>query len=162
MAFLNVGVGHCGLLELSVILVRPTMAVSATAMSVDGRGSRPAPPVRLGPELALQLHQAPDPGAIGTDVWLDVSGQLADGGQVDAEQLRAPLQRRRDRPAHVRSCQVPTGLTYRTQVGERIEGCVVRQGSSAPGWGRNAATHGQPGAQRATISPSREQDWHTR
>jgi hypothetical protein len=29
-------------------------------------------------------------------------GQLAHGGQFDAEQLRAPFQRRRDRPAHVR------------------------------------------------------------
>ena len=60
-----------------------------------------APAVRLGLELALKLHQAPDSGAVGTDVRLDVGGQLADGGQVDAEQLRAPLQRRRDRPAQV-------------------------------------------------------------
>jgi hypothetical protein len=47
--------------------------------------------VRLGLELALKLHQAPDLGAVSTDVRLDVGGQLADGGQVDAEQLRAPL-----------------------------------------------------------------------
>ena len=59
------------------------------------------PPVELGPELAFQLHQAPDPGAIGAQVGLDGGGRLTDGGQVDAEQLRAPLQRRRDRPAQV-------------------------------------------------------------
>jgi hypothetical protein len=45
----------------------------------------PAPPVRLGPELSLKLHQAPDPGAVGADVRLDLGGQLADGGEVDAE-----------------------------------------------------------------------------
>jgi hypothetical protein len=57
-----------------------------------------APPaVRLGPELAFQLHQAPHLDAVGTEVRLNLGGQLADAGQVDAEQLRAPLQRRRDR-----------------------------------------------------------------
>jgi hypothetical protein len=61
----------------------------------------PAAAVRLGLELALKLHQALDLSAVGTDVRLDLGGQLADGGQVDAEQLRAPLQRRRDRPAQV-------------------------------------------------------------
>jgi hypothetical protein len=45
----------------------------------------PAPPVRLGPELALELHQAPDLRAVGADVGLDPSGQLADGGQIDAK-----------------------------------------------------------------------------
>jgi hypothetical protein len=47
------------------------------------------PAVCLRPELAFQLHQAPDPGAVGAEVGLDVGGQLADGGEVDAEQLRA-------------------------------------------------------------------------
>jgi len=61
-----------------------------------------APPtVRLRPELAFRLHQAPDPGAVGTEVWLDVDGRRTDGGQVDVEQLHAPLQRRRDRPAQL-------------------------------------------------------------
>src|SRR5688500_7659964 len=59
------------------------------------------PPVRLGSELAFQLHQAPDPGAVGTEVGLDVGRRLTDGGQVDAEQLRTLRQRRRDRPAQV-------------------------------------------------------------
>ena len=61
----------------------------------------PAPAIGLGPELALQLHEAPDPGAVGADIRLNVGRQLAEGGQVNAEQLRAPLQRRRDRPAQV-------------------------------------------------------------
>jgi hypothetical protein len=62
-----------------------------------------APPsaVGLGPELAFQLHQAPDPGAVGAEVGLEVGGRRTDGGQVDAEQFRAALQRRRDRPAQV-------------------------------------------------------------
>jgi hypothetical protein len=58
--------------------------------------------VGLGSELALELHEAPDLGAVGAEVWLDLGSQLADGGQVDAEQLSAPLQRRCDRPAQVR------------------------------------------------------------
>jgi hypothetical protein len=49
----------------------------------------PAPAVGLRPELPFELHEAPDPGAVGAEVWLDLGGQRADGGQVDAEQLRA-------------------------------------------------------------------------
>ena len=60
------------------------------------------PAVGLWAEQAFQLHQAPDSDAVGADVGLDVGGRLIDGGQVDAEPLRAPLQRRRDRPAQVR------------------------------------------------------------
>jgi len=45
----------------------------------------PAAAIHLGPELAFQLHQAPDLGAVHADVGLDVGSQLADGGQVDAE-----------------------------------------------------------------------------
>jgi hypothetical protein len=48
---------------------------------------------------SVQLYQAPDPGAVGAEVGLDVGGRLAGGGQVDAEQLGAPLQRRRIRGA---------------------------------------------------------------
>jgi hypothetical protein len=62
----------------------------------------PALAVRVRPEPPLKLHQAPNLGAVGAHVRLDRGGQLADGGQVDAEQLRAPLQRCRDRPAEVR------------------------------------------------------------
>ena len=45
----------------------------------------PAPAIRLGPELPLKLHEAPDAGAVGADIRLDVGGQFADGGEVDAE-----------------------------------------------------------------------------
>jgi hypothetical protein len=75
------------------------MLLLPRSSTVEVAASPPA--VRLGPELALQLHQAPDPGVVGTDVGLDVGGRLTDGGQVDAEQLGASLQRRRDRPAQV-------------------------------------------------------------
>jgi hypothetical protein len=44
-----------------------------------------APAVRLGSELPLQLHEAPDFRAVHADVGLDVGGQLLDGGQVDAK-----------------------------------------------------------------------------
>jgi hypothetical protein len=62
----------------------------------------PAAAVGLGPELTLELHQAPDSGAVSSDIRLNVGGQRMDGGQVDAEQLGAAFQRRRDRPAQVR------------------------------------------------------------
>jgi hypothetical protein len=74
--------------------------------AVDVAASEPA--VRLGSELALKLHEAPDLGAVHAYVGLDVGGRLVNGGQVDAEQLRAPLQRRCDRPAHVRVGSGPT------------------------------------------------------
>jgi hypothetical protein len=80
-----------------------------------------APAVHLWAELALQLHEAPDPGAVGAEVRLDYGGQLADGGQVDAEQLGAPFQRRCDRPAQVQVVPGPTELGYRTQVREGLE-----------------------------------------
>jgi hypothetical protein len=95
----------------------------------------PAPAIRLGAELALKLHEAPHFSAICANVWLDVGGQLADGRQVDAEQLRATLQRRRDRPAQVQVVPGP----HRTSVSNtssRVdrERCVARQGRSEPGW----------------------------
>ena len=44
-----------------------------------------APAVRLGLELALKLHQAPDLGAVGTDVRLDLGGQLGSTRLEEAE-----------------------------------------------------------------------------
>ena len=67
-----------------------------------GPGNRPVPAVGLGSELPLKLHQAPDPGAVGAKVGLDLGSQLADGGQVDAEQPRTLPKRRCDGPAQVR------------------------------------------------------------
>jgi hypothetical protein len=51
----------------------------------------PSPAVGRGPELSLKLGQAPDPGAVGAEVGLDLGRGLAEAGQVDAEQLGAPL-----------------------------------------------------------------------
>jgi hypothetical protein len=87
------GVGHPGRVDARPYVRLPcssTVEVTAAPSSV-----------RLGPELAFQLHQAPDPGAVGAQVGLDLGGRRIDGGQVDAEQLHAPRQRRRDRPAQV-------------------------------------------------------------
>jgi hypothetical protein len=47
--------------------------------------------VQLWPELAFQLHQAPDLGPVGADIGLDVGGRLLNGSQVDAEQVCASL-----------------------------------------------------------------------
>jgi hypothetical protein len=65
---------------------------------VDVKVAAPPSVVRLGPEPALKLHEAPDLAAVRADVGLDVGGRLLDGGQVDAEQFRAPLQRCCDWP----------------------------------------------------------------
>jgi hypothetical protein len=66
----------------------------------------PDPSVCLSVALAHQPHQAPDLAAVDTDVGLDVAAPL-DDGRVDAEQLRAPLQRRGDRPRVSRVVQFP-------------------------------------------------------
>jgi hypothetical protein len=55
------------------------------------------PAVGVGSQLPLQLHQAPDLGAVDPEIGLDVGGRLPDVVEVDAEQLGAPLQRGRDR-----------------------------------------------------------------
>jgi hypothetical protein len=58
----------------------------------------PYAPVCLGTKAPLQLHQAPDLAAVDPEVRLDVGRCPLDGGEIDAEQLDAPLQRRGDRP----------------------------------------------------------------
>lgn len=67
-------------------------------LCIDGRSlsalevAAPAPAIRLGSELALKLHEAPDVGAVGAEIRLDLGGQLADGGQVDARERGGPWQ----------------------------------------------------------------------
>jgi hypothetical protein len=105
--YMNLGVtasvrgaaGHPGRADdqLYVLLRRSSAVEIAASPSAVG----------LWPELALQLHQAPDPGAVGADIRLDVGSRRTDGGQIDAEQLGASLQRCRDRPAQVRVVPSP-------------------------------------------------------
>jgi hypothetical protein len=107
------------------------------------------PPEGFRSQSAFQLHQAPDPGAVGADVRLDLGGRRTDGGQVDAKQLRAPLQRRRDRPVQIRVVPSPhrTRLSNACSIAHR-QRCVVRrtaQSLSGPRWGRNLA---EPGDRR--------------
>ena len=47
--------------------------------------------------MALELHEAPDLGAVDPEVGLDMGRGLLDGGEVDAEEFGAPLQGGRDR-----------------------------------------------------------------
>jgi hypothetical protein len=126
MGFLDVGVGHCSSWRRGsswsgrccwrqVLLPRSsTVEVAASPAAVC-----------LWPELALQLHEAPDPGAVGMDVGLDAGGHLCDGGQVDAEQLRAPLQRRRDRPAQVRVVPSPHRSSLSNRCSEPNRECYL-------------------------------------
>jgi hypothetical protein len=75
---------------------------------VDDRGSRLAAGHTPVAAAGVPAASGSRPGAVGAQVGLDIRGRLLDGGQIDAEQLRAPRQRRRDRPARSGSCQVPT------------------------------------------------------
>ena len=83
------------------------LAGGATRRSSTVEVAASPPTVRLGSEQAFQLHQAPDLGAVGTEVGLNVRGHIANGGQVDTEQLRAPFRRRCDRPAQVQVMPSP-------------------------------------------------------
>jgi hypothetical protein len=95
--------------------------------SGGGRGRRPDAGRPLGSELPLKQHQGPDPGAVGAEVRLDLGGQLANSGQVDAEQLRAPLQRRRHRPA------APAATGRFTRLTPTVLDMFVRYYAPAPG-----------------------------
>jgi hypothetical protein len=123
--------------------------------SVDGRCSLPPPAVRLGPELPLKLCEAPDSGAVRAEVGLDVGGRLIDGGQVDAEQLCAPLQRRCDRPAQVWVVPSPhrdslanrcstQHSTHRARRGYRGHGGTVPKVVNGTVLGLVVATYGRP------------------
>jgi hypothetical protein len=90
----------------------------------------PAPAVRLGPELALKLHEAPDLGAVGAPVGLDAGGQFADGGQVDGKQLRALLQRSRNRPTQIRVVPSPHGSSVSNMCLRRIENVTCHDRST--------------------------------
>jgi len=104
----------------------------------------PARAVRLRPELPLQLHQAPDLGAVRATIWLDAFSEFADGGQVDAEQLRASLQRRCDRPAQVRVVPGPHRCRVsNTSSRANRERCVARQGPLTAWVGRAGAATGR-------------------
>ena len=75
-----------------------------------GDGATSDPAVGLGPELALELHEAPDLGPVDPDIGSDAGGRLTDGGQVDTEEFGAPLQRRGDRPRGGRVTGGPKAL----------------------------------------------------
>ena len=104
----------------------------------------PARAVRLRPELPLQLHQAPDLGAVRATIWLDAFSEFADGGQVDAEQLRASLQRRCYRPAQIRVVPGPhRSRVSNTSSRANRERCVARQGPLTAWVGRAGAATGR-------------------
>jgi hypothetical protein len=48
--------------------------------------------------LPLELHQAPNLGAVHPNVGFDVNGRSMDGGEVDAEELGAAIEWGSDRP----------------------------------------------------------------
>jgi hypothetical protein len=133
--------------------------------SVGGRGSRPDAGRRPRAGAAAQAASGSRSWCRRRGCTLDVGGRLTDGGQVDAEQLRAPLQRRRDRPAQVRVVPVPhqTRVSNTSSTANR-ERYVVRRGRSEPGgprWGRNSA---EPGGQQRTAGDNRrrgQQPFHS-
>jgi hypothetical protein len=93
------GAGHPGRADPWLNVLGPRSSAVEEAASPPG--------VHLWPELPLQLHPAPDPGAVSTDIGLDVGGPPLGWWPSRRRQLRAPLQRRRDRPAQVRVVPSP-------------------------------------------------------
>jgi hypothetical protein len=91
----------------------------------------PDPAVGLGAELALELHKAPNLGPVDSDIGLDVGGRLTDGGQVDAEEFGALLQRRGDRP---RGRRVHFPSPHDNRLNEQVVE-TVEQGSQGNGLG---------------------------
>jgi hypothetical protein len=77
---------------------------------VDGRGSRPSPAVGLGPELSLELHQAPDPGVVRTGYrarpWRRPRGGWP--GRRRAAQRTGPAAPRSAVPGQGRAMSPPT------------------------------------------------------
>src|SRR5918994_1923892 len=56
------------------------------------------PAVGVRPELAPELHETPDLGAVDPDVGFDVGGRLLDGGEIHAQEFGAALKRGCDWP----------------------------------------------------------------
>ena len=124
----------------------PGLARPRRPGSADGRGSRPG--ASRTPRVGAAAL-----AASGSRPWSRRRGGTArpwwrayGGGQVDAEQLRAPLQRRRDRPAQVQVVPGPhrTSISNTSSRVER-ERCVARKAAQSlggPRWGRNSAESG--------------------
>jgi hypothetical protein len=89
-------------------------------LSVGGRDpstvevAAPSPAVGLGSEWSLKLHQAPDSGAVGAEVWLDLaaSRRLARSTPSSSAHRSSGAAIGRPRPG---SCHVPTNPGYRTR-----------------------------------------------
>jgi hypothetical protein len=101
--------------------------------SVGGRGTRPDAGGTPRAGAALKLHEAPDLGAVHADIGLDVGGQLADGGQVDAEQFSAVLQRCRNRPAQVRVVPGPHRSSVSNACSKLNRECYLLHSDRPPG-----------------------------
>ena len=79
--------------------------------------------------MPLQLHEAPDLGAVDPQIGFDVDGRLLDGRQIDAEELGAAVQGRGDRPGQGGIVRFHAGMPGR--VDER----VFEQQGDEPGEG---------------------------
>jgi hypothetical protein len=138
--------GPLEFLEMLVILEGRFVAVCATAAFGDGRDSRPAasrtPLARVGAPTASRSRSWCRRRGCG----LDAGGRLTDGSQVDAEQLRTPLQRRRDRPSQIRVVPSPhrDRLSNRCSRGIRNATDCDRTAAVTEATGPDCAPEGQP------------------
>jgi hypothetical protein len=102
----------------------------APAVFVDGRGSRLAAGRTPRAGAGALAASGSRSGAVHADIRLDVGGRLVDGGQVDAEQLRAPLQwRLRSRP----TTRTASGSLYFSLLGSRLDCWRMGRPLLAPG-----------------------------
>jgi hypothetical protein len=133
------GVGHRGSWNCRSSWSGRCLAVCATARSSTVEVAAAPPPVRLGPELAFQLHQTLDPGAVGAEVGLDVRGPL----QMVARSTPSSSAHRSSGAAigqpRSGSCQVPARAGYRTPVRDPIGNATGRNRRTAGAhWGHRA------------------------
>jgi predicted enzyme related to lactoylglutathione lyase len=112
-------------------------------VAAAGRCSRRDPAIGVRAEVALELHEAPDLGAVDAQVGIDVGGRLLDSGEVDAEQRGAkapPNDRERRRDARSAGALRDPGRRHRP--GTPVLGLPLR-----------VAVRGLPGSVRVPHDP---------
>jgi hypothetical protein len=149
------GAGRPGRADAWLHVLRPRSS------AVEVPASPPA--VRRRSEQAFQLHQAPDPGAVGAEVGLDVGG----ASWMVAKSMPSSCAHRCSGAAIGRprsgSCQVPTETGYRTDVREVIGNATDcnrtgRRGREATGADLvPKVSHGAPGSRRAATDRRRDE-----
>lgn len=118
--FLDVGTSHGGSWRRQSSWSSRCLAGCATGRSSTVEVAAAPPAVRVGSEPAFQLHQAPNPGAVGAEIgstFAAASLMMARSTPSSSAPVSSGAAIGRPRSG---SCQVPTATGYRTHVRDRI------------------------------------------